>query len=99
MTAHQPEPRIPLDPAQLADLQEAMRGREHTIIRGVLQQPDYPPLPACPECGAAAQRIDSMVEPPAFSQREDALLINFKPCGHRFRALTDELTTTPEAQQ
>lgn len=55
----------------------------------MLQVPDYPPLPACPECGAAATAIDSMVEPSTFTVDEPAILINFAPCGHRFRAVPD----------
>lgn len=79
--------RIPLPLAQLADLRQQSEAREDTIIRGMLQVPDYPPLPACPECGQHPERIDEMVEPGAFGLDETGLLINFKPCGHRFRAI------------
>lgn len=78
---------ITLSPAQLAALRQATREREDTIVRNVLQQPDYPPLPACPECGTVAERIDSRMEVPAFGQLEDVMLVNFTPCGHRFRAV------------
>ena len=54
---------------------------------GVLQAPDDPPRPACPECGASPERIDSMVGDFRFGVSEPAVLVNFKPCGHRFRSV------------
>lgn len=81
--------RIELAHAQIADLRVALDQRESAIIEKVLQQPDYPPLPPCPECGAAVERMDSMMEPPQFGVYERALLINLKPCGHRFRGPLD----------
>jgi hypothetical protein len=83
------EPRIPLGADQLAQLRRASQEREDRILARVLQVPDYPPLPACPECGASPTAIDSMVEPSAFGVDELAILINFTPCGHRFRAVPD----------
>lgn len=72
---------------QFAELQQAAREREATILAFMLQVPDYPPLPACPSCGEHPQRTDSMVEDPAFEVYETVLLIRFKPCGHRFRTV------------
>lgn len=81
--------RIPLDWSQVVAMQAAMRQREEAIIDGVLQQPDYPPLPACPECGTAPERIAERIEEPKFGVDEDAVLVNIKPCGHRFRAVVE----------
>jgi hypothetical protein len=79
--------RITLNPIVVAAMADAARVREQAIISDVLQVPDYPPLSPCPECGVAAERVDSMLEPPAFGVDEAALLINFSPCGHRFRSV------------
>lgn len=79
--------RLPLTLDQLADLRRQGQAREAAIIQGILQVPDYPPLPACPECGQHPERIDGMVEVAAFGVDETGLLVNFKPCGHRFRAV------------
>ncbi|MDH6610297.1 hypothetical protein M2164_005932 [Streptomyces sp. SAI-208] len=81
--------RIELSPEQFHDMRHALDQRERAIIEHVLQQPDYPPLPPCPECGAAVEQMDSMVEPPQFAVDEQAFLINVKPCGHKFRAVID----------
>jgi hypothetical protein len=81
--------RIELFPEQLADMRDALARRERTIIDNLLQQPDYPPLPACPEGCVAVEQIDSMVEPFMFRIDERVLLINVKPCGHRFRGVLD----------
>jgi hypothetical protein len=84
------EPRLPLRADQLAQLRRASQERENRIFASMLQVPDYPPLPACPECGGSPTCIESMmVEPSAFGVDEFAILINFTPCGHRFRAVPD----------
>ncbi|MFF8299559.1 hypothetical protein ACF07M_29925 [Streptomyces globisporus] len=77
--------RTELTSAQFNDLRQALLGREREIIGHVLQQPDYPPLPSCPECGAHAEVIGSA--PPAFMTNEPTVLIDFEPCGHGFRAV------------
>jgi len=79
--------RLPLPSHQLAALQDAMTERESTIISGVLQQPDYPPLAACPSCGHAPEQITSKAEAPRYGVYEDAVLVDFAPCGHKFRAV------------
>ncbi len=86
--------RTELSPAQFSAIRQALRDRERAIIEHVLQQPEYPPLPPCPECGAVVEQMDSAVEPPKFEVDEQAFLINVKPCGHRFRAVVD-LDETP----
>lgn len=60
-------------------LEFKLQERQATILSGLLQQPDYPPLPACPECGAVTTEITDSRD-----LNGDAL-INVKPCGHRFR--------------
>jgi hypothetical protein len=60
-------------------LEFQLQERQATILAGLLQQPDYPPLPACPECSAAATEI-------ADSRNLNGdVLVNIEPCGHRFR--------------
>ncbi|WP_037805106.1 hypothetical protein [Streptomyces sp. NRRL F-5135] len=81
--------RIELGSEQVASIRRTLERRERDIIDRVLQQPDYPPLPACPECNAVVEQMDSMVEPPQFEVDERAILINVKPCGHRFRGALD----------
>jgi hypothetical protein len=83
--------RIPMSTEWLAEMQTAGEMRAETITQLVLQQPDYPPLSACPECGAATERITSRMEDPAFEQYETYALVNFAPCGHRFRAPAAEI--------
>lgn len=75
-----PTDRLALSPEVAAQLERELRQREKTIIDGLLQQPDYPPLPCCPECHAAVEEISSMRD---FAT--DDTLINVQPCGHRFR--------------
>ncbi|MCX5137563.1 hypothetical protein OOK06_36460 [Streptomyces sp. NBC_00340] len=73
-----PDDRIDIDREWAALLGFRLEERENAIVDGVLQQPDYPPLPECPECNAASTEI---------SHTQDllgALLINVQPCGHRF---------------
>ncbi|NED31090.1 hypothetical protein [Streptomyces sp. SID8499] len=81
--------RIELSSGQVASVWRALECRERDIVEQVLQQPDYPPLPPCPECGAAAEQMESMMEPPRFGVHEQAILINVKPCWHKFRAVVD----------
>ncbi|WP_282084008.1 hypothetical protein [Streptomyces tendae] len=81
--------RTEITPGQFTALRRGLQEREAEIIERMLQQPDYPPLPPCPECGAEVEQIDSMVEPPSFGLPEQAFLINVKPCGHRLRAVVD----------
>lgn len=70
---------IPLDRPSAAILEFKLEERRKEITQELLQQPDYPPLPECPECGAAAEKITDRRD------LDDAVLIAFKPCGHRFR--------------
>lgn len=74
--------RLPLTLEQVAELRQATEKRERAITDGLLQVPDYPPLPACPACGQHPDRIDSQAPPLG----PDALLVDFEPCGHGFRA-------------
>ncbi|MFE9003043.1 hypothetical protein ACFYOY_13020 [Streptomyces sp. NPDC007875] len=83
--------RIPMTAGWLADMRRAMERRGEIIIRDVLQQPDYPPLPGCPECGRVAENITSWVESPVWDRDGDGVLVDFKPCGHRFRVSHEEL--------
>lgn len=81
--------RMELSSAEFSRMRWELRKREEAIIEQVLQQADYPPLPACPECAVAVEKMESMVEPQKFEVDEQAVLINLKPCGHRFRAVVD----------
>lgn len=67
------EPPSEIDADTLCAIRDALRDREQRIIHELLQVPDYPPLPACPSCGTAAQKI---------GHHEDVTW--FEPCGHRF---------------
>lgn len=60
-------------------LEFQLQERQAAILDGMLQQPDYPPLPACPECSGAATEIADTRD------LGGDVLINFEPCGHRFR--------------
>ncbi|MEV7975473.1 hypothetical protein [Streptomyces sp. NPDC086519] len=68
-----------MDRPSMAVLEFKMEERRNKITQELLQQPDYPPLPECRECGAASEEI--------LDQRDldGSVLIGFKPCGHRFR--------------
>ncbi|MEX3099539.1 MULTISPECIES: hypothetical protein [unclassified Streptomyces] len=79
--------RIALTSEQVAQMRQELARREMLIVEHVLQQPDYPPLPCCPECGAVVEQMETMDEPPQFAIYEQAMLINLAPCGHRFRAV------------
>jgi transcription elongation factor Elf1 len=70
---------IPMDRPSAAILEFKLEERRKKITQELLQQPDYPPLPECPECGAASDEIVDRRD------LDDAVLIGFKPCGHRFR--------------
>ncbi|WP_405769352.1 RNA-binding protein [Actinacidiphila glaucinigra] len=70
---------ILMDRPSAAILEFKMEERHRKITQELLQQPDYPPLPECPECGTAAEEISDRRD------LDDAVLIGFKPCGHRFR--------------
>jgi hypothetical protein len=85
------EERTRLTREWLTETDQAMRDRETAIIKGVLQTPDYPPLPACPTCHVTPQRIDSRLDEPKFGQDGDDVLINFAPCGHRFYVPSSEM--------
>lgn len=74
--------RIDLNVAQFEALAREVHDREQTIISGMLQQPDYPPLPACPECGTRATKLTEQLE------LDNTVLVDFLPCDHRFRAPT-----------
>lgn len=83
--------RTPLMADWMACMHQAMRDREATIISGVLQQPDYPPLPECPTCLVAPDRITTRTEDPSFGQDGTPVLVDFAPCGHGFRVSSEEL--------
>lgn len=70
---------IPMDRPSAAILEFKLEERRKKITQELLQQPDYPSLPECPECGAASEEILDRRD------LDDAVLIGFKPCGHRFR--------------
>ena len=72
-------------------LQQRSEQRAEEIIRDALQVPDYPPLPDCPTCGAAPERIVSRVEEPSFHVDAQAVLVDFKSCGHGFIVVESEL--------
>jgi hypothetical protein len=73
-------------------LQQRSEQRTEEIIRDLLQVPDYPPLPDCPTCGVAPERIVSrVVAEPSFGVDGQAVLVDFKPCGHGFTVPESEL--------
>lgn len=72
-------------------LQRRAEQRAEEIIRDVLQVPDYPPLPGCPSCGIAPERIVSRMEEPSFFADGIPVLVDFKPCGHGFTVPESEL--------
>jgi hypothetical protein len=83
--------RTPMTAQWLAYMQDAGKRREEAIIRDMLQQPDYPPLAPCPSCDVPPEEILSRIEDPEFGQFVLIVLVDFKPCGHGFRALANEL--------
>jgi hypothetical protein len=73
-------------------LKERTAEREREIVSFVLQLPDYPPLPECPACDVAPERITSQTsDPVSFDRDEMAVLVDFKPCGHGFKVPESEL--------
>lgn len=76
---------MPID--WLRYLKQRLKQREWEIHQHLLQVPEYPPLPACPDCDEEPTRIDSRAGEPA----EDCVLVDFTPCGHRFKVPTSEL--------
>ena len=76
---------MPID--WLRYLKQCMVEREHEITQNMLQAPDYPPLPECPDCGVQPTRITDR----AADFGDDGLLIDFAPCGHGFKVPTSEL--------
>jgi hypothetical protein len=72
-------------------LQQRSERRAEDIFAGVMQVPDYPPLPDCPTCGVAPERIVSRVEDPSFFADGQPILVDFKPCGHGFAVPESEL--------
>jgi hypothetical protein len=77
---------IEMPSSWLGELDDAARRREDEIVRFVLQQPDYPSLPPCPECEVEPTEIKQWVEDPAFGVNGTYARVGFKPCGHLFRA-------------
>ncbi|MEU9415139.1 hypothetical protein [Streptomyces sp. NPDC048272] len=76
---------IDMPSSWLGELEQAAQQREDEIVRLVLQQPDYPPLPACPQCDSEPAEIKQWVEDPAFEVDGTYVQTGFKPCGHLFR--------------
>lgn len=72
-------------------LKERTAERENEIVQNMLQVPDYPPLPECPTCDAAPERIVSQVAEPSFFVDGAPVLVDFKPCGHGFTVPESEL--------
>lgn len=81
MDALQPhDDRIPLTPAVVARLEQRMQDHRRAVRAGVFaRNPEAHGLPACPECGAEPTELSWT------TSLMDATLINFQPCGHRFR--------------
>lgn len=79
---------VPIDmpTSWLGELDQAARRREDEIVRFVLQQPDYPPLPACPQCDVEPAEIKQWVGDPDFDIDSTFVWVAFKPCKHVFRA-------------
>ena len=79
---------------QVVDLRRQLNNRPVEALGTILRSEPLPPLPLCPSCGTAAERIDGRVEDPQFGVDETALRLRWLPCGHRFRAVVD-LDTVP----
>lgn len=62
-------------------LNGSLQQREEAIVNDLLQVPDYPPLPSCPQCHVHPAQITSRAADP---DQADALLVDFQPCGHAF---------------
>ncbi|MFC7817571.1 hypothetical protein ACFUTR_23355 [Streptomyces sp. NPDC057367] len=74
---------------QVADLRRQFRERDAEGLGALLRGEPVPPLPDCPTCGAAPERVDQRVEDPEFGVDETALLVRWRPCGHQLRAVVD----------
>lgn len=72
-------------------LKQEMTRREQEIVQNLLQMPDYPPLPECPTCNVAPERITTRTAEPSFEQDGAPLLVDFSPCGHGFTVPESEL--------
>jgi hypothetical protein len=68
-------------------LKQRLDEREHQIVTYMLQVPAYPPLPECPTCDEEPDRITDRAADPG----DDGLLVDFAPCGHRFKVPASEL--------
>lgn len=68
-------------------LQQRTEQRQREIEQGMLQAPDYPPLAECPDCDTAPTQITSR----SGGVAEDCVLVDFFPCGHRFKVPASEL--------
>ncbi|WP_181785358.1 hypothetical protein [Streptomyces phytophilus] len=80
---------IQMDQTWLDDLESRLEERRQTIYRAVLQSPDYPPLPPCPQCGATPEAILSGSDHPEVFTA-NAVAVGFRPCGHTFRVDPEE---------
>jgi hypothetical protein len=74
---------------QVADLRRQFRDRDAEGLGALLLDEPVPPLPSCPTCGVAPERIDQRTEDPEFGVDVTALRLRWLPCGHRFRAVVD----------
>lgn len=81
--------RVRMAGAWLADLTAALLCREEELLLGVLQQPDYPALVACPICDEGPESVVSRVEDPTIDGRR-VVLVDFKPCRHGVWVAADE---------
>lgn len=68
-------------------LKQRTAERDDEIVRNMLQTPDYPPLPECPDCDVAPERISSQ----SAGLGGEGVLVDFHPCGHGFRVPESEL--------
>lgn len=68
-------------------LKQRLAERDREIELNMLQAPDYPPLPECPDCDVEPTRITHQ----AAELGDDGMLIDFTPCGHRFKVPASEL--------
>ncbi|WP_199572720.1 hypothetical protein [Streptomyces murinus] len=70
---------------QAADLRRQLRERELRGLECLVYGTPLPPLPSCPACGVAPNRVEERVEDSQFGVFETARLVCWSPCGHRFR--------------
>jgi hypothetical protein len=78
--------RIPMSLQTAIQLDAAIHERNETIVREVLQVPDYPPLPACPECEQQPREVTWTKSLGGESH------IDFS-CGHQFRVPVWDILT------